>query len=62
MSVDLNPANQTVTANRTLRQSGSSVVLTFPPQVLQSLELAAGDEVEIEGDWSTGEITITSAE
>lgn len=57
MSVTINPAAETVTATRSLRNSGSSVVLTIPPEVLQSLDLDSGDEMEITGDWGSGEIT-----
>lgn len=57
MSVNINPRQQTVTATRSLRRSGSSVVLTIPPEILQSLDLDSGDEMRLTGNWDTGEIT-----
>lgn len=59
--IDLNPRTQTVRTTRTLRRSGSSHVLTIPPQVIQSLDLVEGDEIEIVGDWGEGEIRLTKA-
>lgn len=58
MSVTINPNAQTVTASRSLRRSGSSTVLTVPPEVLQALDLEAGDELEMVGSWEDDEITL----
>lgn len=62
MSVNINPSTNTVEGTRSLRNSGSSVVLTIPPEVLQSLDLGPGDEMKITGDWSTRELTVRPTE
>lgn len=59
MAVSINTDSSTVEATRTLRHSGSSVVLTIPPQVLESLGMDAGDDVRIVGNWEDGTIEIT---
>ena len=59
MSVDINPRTQTLTASRSLRPSGSSMVLTIPPEMVQSLDWAAGDDIELLADWGEGEITLS---
>lgn len=58
MSVNINPTAKTVTATRSLRKSGSSVVLTIPPEVLQSLGMESGDTMQIQGDWGKNEIRV----
>lgn len=62
MSVQINPQTETVRATRSLRKSGSSVILTIPPEVLQSLDLDSGDTLEIEGDWGDGEMRVRPVE
>lgn len=59
MSVDINPRTQTLTASRSLRPSGSSMVLTIPPEMIQSLDWEAGDDIELLADWGEGEITLS---
>ena len=47
-----------VVATRSLRTSGNSTVITIPPEVLDVADLAAGDDVTITADMSSGEILI----
>lgn len=61
MSVDINPQTKTVTATRSLRASGSSTVLTIPPEVLQSLGWDEGEELRLVADWGDEEITLKPA-
>lgn len=58
MSVDINPSTHTVTATRSIRKSGSSFVLTIPPEIMQSLDLDEGEKMRLEGNWETGDITV----
>jgi len=58
-SIDINTTQQTITARRSLRASGSSTVLTVPPEILQSLDWQQGDTVEIQADWDAGEVTLS---
>lgn len=51
-----------VTAERKLRKSGNSTVLSMPPEVLQEIRLEAGDDVELVADRDEGTITIRKAE
>lgn len=60
MSAQLNPEEQTVKASRNLRESGSSIVLTIPPAVLDSLDLEVGDSLTVVGDWGEKEMRIES--
>lgn len=59
MSVDINPATQTLMASRSLRESGSSMVLTIPPEMVQSLDWQPGDKIGLLADWGDGEITLS---
>jgi antitoxin component of MazEF toxin-antitoxin module len=61
MAVQVNPTDSTVTATRSFRDSGSSVVVTIPPTVIGSLDIEVGQEVDITADWDTGEITLSPA-
>ena len=51
-----------VIAERKIRSSGNSTVLTIPPQVLDVAGLEAGDGVEISADLETGEIRLRKAD
>lgn len=46
MSVQVDPDTGEVLDTGTLRESGSSTVLTIPPGVLASADLGAGDTIE----------------
>jgi len=59
MSVEIDPATETARAERPLRSSGNSVVLTIPPQILQQADLCCGDVVELEAKLGDGEIILT---
>lgn len=59
MLVEIDPDSQTARGERMLRESGNSVVLTIPPQILQQAGLSAGDEVEIVSELGSGVLTIT---
>jgi antitoxin component of MazEF toxin-antitoxin module len=58
MAIDIDPDTNTVRAERSLRSSGSSTVISFPPQILQALNLEVNDDVEIVADWEKDEIRI----
>jgi len=60
MTVEIDPATKTARAERTLRSSGNSVVLTIPPQILQQADVSCGDVVELVAELGAGEITIAT--
>lgn len=62
MSVNIDPTSEQVSATRSLRKSGSSVVLTFPPELIQALDLSIGDEMKMTGDWGEKEIRVEPVE
>lgn len=57
-SPEIDPETNTVRAVRHFRASGSSTIVTIPPQMMQLLEVDVDDEIEIVGDWEEREITI----
>lgn len=59
MSLKIKPEDTEITAQRTLRQSGTSTVITVPPELKQSLGWDHSDEVELTANWDTGELVIT---
>ncbi|DAC85281.1 AbrB/MazE/SpoVT family DNA-binding domain-containing protein [Haloterrigena jeotgali icosahedral virus 1] len=60
--VEIDTENNKIRDKRTFTASGTSTILSFPPELLDTLELDKGDEVEIEGDWASREITIRPVE
>jgi antitoxin component of MazEF toxin-antitoxin module len=58
----VDPEAGTVSAERKLRASGNSVVITIPPQVLEGAGLAEGDVVRLVADMNGGDITIALAD
>lgn len=60
--VNIDIENGVVTGERKLRDSGNSTVLTIPPEILDVADLEAGDEIEIQADMQSGEITIRKKE
>lgn len=60
--VDINFDEDTAVANRPLRKSGGSIVLTIPPDMLRALEWDRGDDVQIFADWERGEIRLQLAD
>lgn len=58
MPVEIDRDNDSMRARRSLRRSGNSVVLSFPPALLDEAGLELGDEVEIIAPFDTEEITI----
>ena len=58
MSVNINPQTKTVEAGRQLRRSGSSFVVTLPPELIQALDWAQGDNLRLSADWDSGELVI----
>ncbi|AXR78973.1 AbrB/MazE/SpoVT family DNA-binding domain-containing protein [Natrarchaeobaculum sulfurireducens] len=61
-SVEIDWEQGTVTAERKLRSSGNSTVLTIPEEVYQSIGLCEGQQVEIVADKNEDVIRIRSAE
>lgn len=57
-SVEIDWDEGRVTAVRKLRSSGSSTVLTIPPEVYESVGLQEDDQVEIVADMENGKITL----
>lgn len=62
MSVEIDPAEKTARGERQLRESGNSVVLTVPPQILQQAGMQSGDDVELVAKLGSGEITLQCVE
>jgi len=58
MSVTIDPDSKTARGSRALRESGNSVVLTIPPQILQQAGMESGDEVEMVAELGSGEISV----
>lgn len=54
----IDPESKTVSANRSLRESGSSVVITIPPELVSSLNWEAGDELYLTADWGKETVTV----
>ena len=50
-----------VPEERKLRKSGNSTVLSMPPNILQEVRLAVGDDVELVANRDEGTITIRPA-
>ena len=49
-------------AIRTVRESGNSTIVTLPPQILEGANFEVGDDVDIEVDIDSGEITLNRHE
>lgn len=62
MPIDIDPEAEEMFDVRELRQSGDSVVLTLPPDILRKAGVSEGDEVRIATPFSGGEISITLAD
>lgn len=56
--VEVDYENGTVTAIRTLRKSGGSVVLTIPPEVVDIINAEIGDDFTLFAEHGSEEITI----
>lgn len=61
-SVEIDWEQGTVTAERKLRSSGNSTVLTIPEEVYQSIGLQEGHQVEIVADKNDDVIRIQSVD
>lgn len=61
--VHINPDEGTVTADRPVRTSGRSTVVTLPSQVLQAAGIEEGDDVKLVARMdSSGEVVLQKAE
>jgi hypothetical protein len=49
-------------ATRTVRESGNSVIVTLPPQIVEGANFEVGDDVNISVDIDTGVISVTRNE
>jgi len=58
MPVDYDREAGEARANRTLRQSGNSVVVSLPPELLHEAGLQQGDEVVVAAGFGGGEIEL----
>lgn len=56
--VEIDREDNTIRTVRQLRLSGNSIVVSIPKTIMQGAGLDTGDEVEVVGDMSAGEITI----
>lgn len=52
------PDEGPLTKRGSFRRSGTSTVITIPAEIIGSLSLESGDEVEIKGDWGADKIMI----
>lgn len=46
------------TATRTIRESGNSVIVAIPPQLVEAASFEVGDDVELSAQIDSGEIHI----
>lgn len=60
--VDVDPDEGVMRATRKLRISGGSTVISFPPEMLQSVGFEEGDELLLEADWGGDEIRLRRVE
>jgi len=60
MSVKVDTDNGEVRATRTIRQSGNSVVVVIPPELLDAAGFDLGDKVEIATDLEREDIILRS--
>ncbi|GAA1280275.1 hypothetical protein GCM10009646_79140 [Streptomyces aureus] len=56
--VEIDRESQTIRATRSLRESGSSSVVTIPNEVIQSVGFEHGDNIAIEADMFGDEIRL----
>ncbi|WBE14038.1 MazE superfamily protein [Saline Natrinema sp. J7-1 virus 1] len=61
MALDIDPNESTVKAQRAIRSSGNSNILSIPPQMMQLMDWEEDDELEMVGNWEEGEITLRKA-
>lgn len=54
----LNTTDNSFSYKRTVRRCGNSKSISLPPEVLESLNLDIGDEVEIFIDYKTKQLTV----
>ena len=47
---------------RPLRKSGNSVVVSIPPEVLETAGLERGDTIELSAPFEGGKITVTKSD
>lgn len=57
--VDIKPADSTISAERNLRNSGGSVVISFPPEILDAMDWDATDTMNVVANWDNNEVTIS---
>ncbi|MDQ2052926.1 AbrB/MazE/SpoVT family DNA-binding domain-containing protein [Natronolimnohabitans sp. A-GB9] len=50
MSVDVDPNENKTRAERSIRKSGNSYVVSIPPEILQSAGISEGDKTILEAD------------
>ncbi|AXR78972.1 AbrB/MazE/SpoVT family DNA-binding domain-containing protein [Natrarchaeobaculum sulfurireducens] len=50
MSVDVDPNENKTRAERSIRKSGNSFVVSIPPEILQSAGMSEGDRATLEAD------------
>jgi len=62
MAFDIDPDSNTVQADRHLRSSGSSTILSIPPQILNTLDWEADDPVKLVANWEEETLTIQKIE
>jgi len=59
-SVDIDREEGKMRATRTLRQSGGSIVLTMPRELLDNVGFEDGDELVLEADMLGDELTVSA--
>lgn len=58
MQVDVDTDDQTLRAERPVRKSGNSKVISLPSRILQEAGLDEGDNVDVSIDFQGDEITL----
>lgn len=60
--VEIDRENQMIRGTRTLRESGSSSVVTIPNEIIQAVGFENGDDIELEADMFGDEIRLRKVE
>lgn len=60
--VEIDRENKKIRGTRTLRESGSSSVVTIPNEIIQAVGFENGDDIELEADMFGDEIRLRKVE
>ena len=62
MPATIDTENGEASDSRKLRESGNSVVVTLPPEILETAGLETGDTVQVAAAFEGGKITVKDAD